>query len=455
MEGLRIVRLTAENVKRLVAVSIEPDGNVVVIGGKNGAGKSSTLDAIAYALGGGALVCEKPLRAGSEKGFAEVDLGDLVVRRTFTAAGGGTLTVSNKDGAVYRSPQAMLDALVGRLSFDPLAFSRMAPREQLDTLRALVGIDFTEIDERRDVIYDERTAVNRTLRQLEGRLAGMRKHEDAPAEPVSVAALVAELEAAEARRAAVDEMDVAAVALVREADQYASDAIAHDKATIERANDVERIEKQLEAAIKARNAAERAAVKAREGCAAMTPKIDAAEAEAKVAREELPDPAPIRARISAAEGENAKLRTNLEREACAADVESTKAESARLTGEIDKLDAAKATAIGAARFPVPALGFDAEGVTLNEFPFGQASSAEQLRVSVAIAAAMNPKLRVALVRDASLLDDDSLKLVAETAAEHDLQLWLERVGDGAECSVVIEDGHVRGDEALAVEKGAA
>ena len=71
---LKVVRLEAENVKRLVAVEVEPDGSLVLVGGKNGAGKSSLLDSIAYALGGQALVCERPLRDGAERGHVEVDL---------------------------------------------------------------------------------------------------------------------------------------------------------------------------------------------------------------------------------------------------------------------------------------------------------------------------------------------------------------------------------------------
>jgi hypothetical protein len=82
-------------------------------------------------------------------------------------------------------------------------------------------------------------------------------------------------------------------------------------------------------------------------------------------------------------------------------------------------------------------------------PFAQGSSAEQLRVSVAMGLAMNPRLGVLLIRDASLLDDDSMAIVAEMAATANAQVWLERVGDGAECSVVIEDGSVRGAESEA------
>src|SRR3990172_2313145 len=138
---LRIVKLEAANVKRLTAVEITPDGSLIVVGGKNGAGKTSVLDSIAMALGGKDLVPELPLRRGADHGHVEVDLGDLVVRRTFTEKGGGTLTVGNKDGAIYKSPQKILDQLVGRLSFDPLDFARMDPRQQRETLRSLVGLD--------------------------------------------------------------------------------------------------------------------------------------------------------------------------------------------------------------------------------------------------------------------------------------------------------------------------
>jgi recombinational DNA repair ATPase RecF len=42
MANNKIIRLTAENVKRLVAVEIQPDpqDNLVIIGGRNAAGKS-------------------------------------------------------------------------------------------------------------------------------------------------------------------------------------------------------------------------------------------------------------------------------------------------------------------------------------------------------------------------------------------------------------------------------
>ena len=114
-----------------------------------------------------------------------------------------------------------------------------------------------------------------------------------------------------------------------------------------------------------------------------------------------------------------------------------------LTQEIQAIDEAKAQALQDASFPVPGLSFDENSVLLNGIHFSQASQAEQLQVSVAMGFAMNPELKVLLVRDGSLLDDNSLQHLAEMAAEQDGQVWLERVGEGDGCAVVIEDGRLK------------
>jgi len=182
---------------------------------------------------------------------------------------------------------------------------------------------------------------------------------------------------------------------------------------------------------------------ARRQSAELLPEAETKEAEANRLRGAVPSQDPIRSRIASADEQNRRRRENLEREACEADHQSAKREAARLSEEIEALDRTKETTLSAAAFPVPGLSFDDTGVLFNGIPFSQASSAEQLRVSVAMGAAMNPRLRVLLVRDGSLLDEDSLRLLAAMAEEHGLQVWLERVGEGAECSVVIEDGTVR------------
>ena len=158
---MKIVKFEAENVKRLSAVEITPDGSLVVVGGANEAGKTSVLDSIWYALGGEKAVCDKPLRNGQKKGFVRLDLGEFVVERTFTEKG-SKLEVRSKDGFAAKSPQAILDGLCGSMAFDPLEFSRMKPRDQLATLRELVGLDFTKLDAERATAFAERTNKNRS-----------------------------------------------------------------------------------------------------------------------------------------------------------------------------------------------------------------------------------------------------------------------------------------------------
>ena len=143
---MKIIALEAENVKVLKAVDIHPNGSTVVIGGENGQGKSSVLDCISYALGGKDLVCEDPVRHGEKTARIKLDMGEIVVVRKFGV--GESLKISKPDGSVIPSPQKFLDEIYGSLSFDPLEFSRMKPKDQAQTLRDLVGLDTSAIDER-------------------------------------------------------------------------------------------------------------------------------------------------------------------------------------------------------------------------------------------------------------------------------------------------------------------
>ena len=161
-----VVGLKSENVKRLKAVEIIPKGNVI-IGGRNGQGKSSTIDSLAMALGGKSLIPDLPIRNGQKKAKITVDLGDFVVTRTITASGGGTLKISGHEGG---SPQKLLDGFTGKLTFDPLKWSEMDPKAQLILLKEMVGIDFTDLDDERKNIYNKRTDANRVMKELRLRL---------------------------------------------------------------------------------------------------------------------------------------------------------------------------------------------------------------------------------------------------------------------------------------------
>ncbi len=430
---MKIIALRAENFKRLQSVYIEPSGAVVRLTGKNGAGKSSCLDAIAYALGGADMAPGVPIRRGQDAAQVSVDLGEFIVTRRDTEAG-SSLTIRAHDGSKFASPQGMLDKIIGRLSFDPLAFTRAKPADQVEILRKLVGLDFGRLNAQRAGLFEDRTGVNRHVTQLKGAVARM-PVVDAPDEEVSVEALLAEQE----KRLAQERRVGALARAVEEAVHLSTAARGHVVAKKLLVADIEQriaeLQQRLadakdglltaESNVESAGREEKAAIAARAG--AVPPNLDG-----------------IRKQLAEAEGVNARVRAKKDRAKEAKYLAEKEAESAALTKQIEELDAQKQGQLEAAKFPVPGLSFSETGVTLNALPLDQASSAEQLRVSVAIGAALNPQLRVSFVRDGSLLDEASLALIAETAEKLDLQVWMERVAGAGETGILIEDGMVDG-----------
>jgi hypothetical protein len=152
---------------------------------------------------------------------------------------------------------------------------------------------------------------------------------------------------------------------------------------------------------------------------------------------------PIHERIRNAEATNEKVRSNARRKLLATEHARLLALSTATSDAIEAIDDDKQKQLESAKWPVDGLGFSDDGITFGGLPFEQASSAEQLRVAVAIGLALNPTLRVLLIRDGSLLDGDNLEAISEMASEADAQVWLERVGDDGHCAVVIEDGQIK------------
>lgn len=396
---MKIISLVTSNVKRLKAVEITPTGELVVIGGRNAQGKSSVLDAIWLALGGGpaAKSTTRPVRDGEDSASVVLDLGEFIVTRTWSGTK-TTLTVASPEGAKFSGPQGILDALVGRLAFDPLEFTRLSAKAQRDALLGLVDLpfDLAALDQERTALFDERTEVGRR-----GKAIGDIPAEipDVPAEEVSSALALADLRAAQA-------------ATTMHGDWL--------RAKEDSAATVVSLETQL---AEAREEAKRAA-------------------EAFDSLPAVPDLAALEQRLASVDETNRAVRANADVQEKRTRKESLAAEYQTLTDKLDWLDKTKADGLAKATFPVPGLGFDESGVTLDGVPFSQASSAEQIRVSLAMAMSLNPRLKVVHIRDGSLLDADSLALIADMAREADYQVWLEVVGDPGAGAVVIEDGMV-------------
>ena len=434
-----IISLEAQNVKRLKAVSIHPKGPIVEISGKNASGKSSTLDSIAMALGGKDLVCSDPVRHGADKGKVTVKLDNgLTVTRTFTPSGGGTLTVANAEGAQYRSPQAMLDKLVGGLSFDPLAFARMDGKQQAGTLRALTKLDLSKLDEQRKIAGEERLLAGRYARQIEGQLTALPDDPTAPAEEVSVAALADELQRRQKANAARERYSSAANAARKQATAFNVNVENCTQQIDSLKRQIAKLEESRQLHADACNSAAATSV----------------EMDKKYAETPILDEAEIRQQLIDAQGINKRVAAQRARADAIAKVIEAKNEVHKLDAEIAGVDAKKSAMLAATPMPIEGLTFDDMTVSYRGVPFDQCSSAEQLRVSVAMGMALNPDLRVLLIRDGSLLDDDSLKIIADMAKDGGWQIWLEKVSNDKSVGVVIEDGSVVADNQVVEEEPA-
>ena len=128
---MKINRLEIENVKRIHAVMIEPskDG-LTIIGGKNRQGKSSVLDAIAWALGGNKY---KPTQAANADSTIPPRLkvimdNGLVVERK---GKNSDLKVTDPEG--QKGGQQLLDSFVEELAIN-------LPKKRTPSCRSSVSV---------------------------------------------------------------------------------------------------------------------------------------------------------------------------------------------------------------------------------------------------------------------------------------------------------------------------
>jgi hypothetical protein len=401
------IDLFVSNYKGLKELHVRLVPGAATISGKNGAGKSSALDAVANAIGGKKLSPAKPVKDG-EKGYI-CRLGfkalGIVVERVGTLREDGTLReeliVSDASGFRASSPQDMLDKLfsgVGAVRAE--AFAELPVKDQVATLRAISGLDFAEIDKQRATAYDARRDANAVVRNLKGQLAGMQAPPDGtPRDAVNVVELAKELEKAGAHNREIESHKIK----------------------------LEKARKDAEAATQRRLAAEaaRVAAAAAEGQANQAVLDYAAAVEAGV---EI-DTEPLRTKLDAATAINLQAEADRKWATVQGDIIVAESKATALDKAITEVDATKAKMLSESKLPVAGLGFTDDGVTLNDRPLSQSSQAEQMFVSVKVGVALSPKVPLILVREASLLDAAHMKALDELAQECGAFVLAERVMD--------------------------
>lgn len=420
-KGFRIIELSISNLKRIEALEIAPNGEPVVLTGDNGQGKSSVLDAILLAVTNSGLA--EPIRRGSAKAVVKVKLGGdgavYDLERVVTDKG-NYLRILSEDGKQVPSPQKFMDALVGNLAFDPLAFAGMKPKEQAETLRAALGLDFSALDLARKEAFEERTATNRLIKSVESQMAAIPVAAlGTPDEPVNVADLIA-------RRDSMVQSQLTVTTKQRE-------VLDLEKAKETASAEVARLESALAAA--------------RETLTSLEMDMGEAELELADLKRAMATPealAAVQHELDTIEQTNEAVRKKQQRARLQAELKARTTEAEALSNRIDDIDAEKAKMLAEAPFPVPGLVFSEDGsVHFGGTPFSQMSTGEQIRISSLVAMAQNPSLRVIIIREGALINRANFQVIADLAAENEYQLWVEKFQEEPSASGLhITDGHI-------------
>ena len=408
---MKILQLRTENIKNLKVVEISPTSGEVILSGKNEAGKSAVLDSIYIALTGQKL--DQPIRKGQERAQVDLDLGDYKIRRVITAKT-DRLEVMSKDGAKYSSPQDLLNKLIGKISFDPLSFAMAKPTtqglaEQRKVIMELSGLDFTVLDLQRKGKYDERSIINRELDVLTKSI-GIDPGIDG--EEKSFGDELLKIDALESEKKAHEDYEKEQADIAKEINDVESRIIElTEQIHAERVKYEALQEKQSKL---------------------VEPKV-VTEEEIATARAALKD---IESHNAAVRAKKTWLDKNQQRI-------TKQSESERLAKEIEALDQEKNNKIKTAQYPISGLTVDEEKVLYNGLPLSQLSTGAKIKVSTAIAMALNPKLKVIFVRDGSLLDKAGMQSILDMAKEKDYQIWMEYTKDEKGVGIYLEDGEVK------------
>ena len=410
---MRILNLISKNIKGIKAIDITPTDNVVIISGKNGAGKTSALDSIWYVLcwKAGAKQTPMPIRKGEKEAEGEVTLCEdlspedlaagktpevlFIINRVWTAKGDTQLKVTNGKGLKYTTPQKLLDDFIGYLSFDPRLFSQMKGREQRQVLIDLTGFDVTKIEKRIAYLYDQRLEKGREVKLLTGNREEI-TIEDLPEELISVDDINNELQEAMVINTKIDDS----------------------------ARNIEQAQKEI--------------IRLNEIIVSCNNFL---QTNKKIPIESL------REKLTESQKINEQIRVRDRNRVADRKENKAKNEYDDFTQEIDEQTKIKVDGLKENWHKIPdqKLSLTETEIAYDGTPYSQIAYSEQLKICIKIGMALNPKLKVLRVSDWTLLDNKSKETVRQMAREFDYQIWAEEVDDTGTIGFYIENGEVKAE----------
>lgn len=421
--SVKITALEAENVKRIKAVALTPSPTgLTLVGGNNNQGKTSVLDALAWALGGDRFRPDAAQRDGAiAPAHLKVTLSNgVVVERKGKNA---SLTVTDPTGR--RSGQQLLNAFVEPLALDLPRFMDASDKEKADILLRIIGIgaELHTRDLEIKGLYDKRTFTGQLAAQKKHFAEEMISYPEAPDEPVSASELIRQQQDILARNGENQRLR----AQYAELEQQVQQCVDELKRTRERIATLQQLADELDA---------------------KHTKLFNQRETARKTVSQLQDEstAELEASIRDIEETNRKVRANLEKARAEDEAAQYASDYDKLTGQIEDKRAERMALLNGADLPLPGLSVEDGVLTYNGKRWRDMSGSDQLRVATAIVRRLNPDCGFVLLDKLEQMDLTTLTEFAAWLEAEGLQAIATRVSTGSECQIIIEDGMVKGTE---------
>lgn len=414
-EPVKINELLIENVKRVKAVQFEPSADgLTIVGGRNGQGKTSVLDAIAWALGGNNYKPSVPERDGAlvpPNLHIELSNGLIVERKGKNS----TLKVTDPNG--NKSGQQLLNEFVSTLALDLPKFINGSDKDKADSLLKILGIGdvLAQLDVKENQLYAQRTEVGRIADRKKKAADEMPMYPNVPKEPVSATELI----------------------------KQQQEILARNGENERKRQDAARYEQILANAQIAFDEAKAALQKAEQDCLT-----------ARKSAEDLHDEstAELEKNLAEIEALNIKIRANSTKEAAEIEANNLQQEYDGLTEQIESVREERSKLLDSAELPLPGLSVKDGKLIYNNMPWDGMSGSDQLKVATAIVRKLNPQCGFVLMDKLEQMDLETLQEFGAWLKQEGLQVIATRVSTGDECSIIIEDGMVKGDTEAVKEK---
>lgn len=414
--SVKIAALEAENVKRIKAVALTPSPTgLTVVGGNNNQGKTSVLDALAWALGGEKF---RPTAAVRDGALAPPHLKVILSNGVVVERKGKNSSLTVTDPTGQRSGQQLLNAFVEPLALDLPRFMQASDKDKADTLLNIIGVGdaLTGLDREIKALYDRRTVIGQIGAQKRHAAEELTEYPDAPSEPVSAIELIQQQQEILLHNADNQRQRMKLAQLEEQEKQLG-------RRVQELSQELEMVEHQLTAV-----------------------QQDVQDATKTVAQLQDESTAELEQSIRNVEEINRQVSANLAKSKAQDEAERYAQEYTALTEQIKAKRTARMDLLNGADLPLTGLGVEDGSLTYNGKHWQDMSGSDQLRVATAIVRRLNPDCGFVLLDKLEQMDLATLAEFGSWLQTEGLQAIATRVSTGGECQIIIEDGRVKDAE---------